>query len=333
MKLAALSLRVVCLLSLAVSGCGAPEQEPSAAPAASVESDYRCEPLSAEALRVAAPPAALVLGPSASAVTPSAARLCPTGQVPRATRNPEPPHHRAPMLAANVPGDRPVSASADAYYYAGVMKPTSATGFPLGVGALIQIADPAVANWGDQVTAETAIVQGANTSLVEVGYRKWQTTYPTLLLGNWVGGVFKHVTGWVQTHSSYYPGMNLSAYVGAKVRFYIVYAGGNWWVWFNDGWMGYFPSSLWGGSFTSGDMAHWYGEVFDYGARVPPITDMGNGLFGSNPAASAIDEMCTHSGTNCFLMSGASTSVTNATYYDLYYPGGSSLRYGGNGGG
>lgn len=330
--------RIACLLSLVTLGCGALEtQEPvaQADPPATV-GNYRCVPLSAEALGAKAPPTALVEQDSRQEVQVSVARLCPNGQVPQALHNPAPPRPLAAWLTAT-PGasdsDRPVHASADSIYYAGVYKPTSETGYSRGVGARLQIYNPQVAHTLDQASTVVSMVRGASTSIVAVGYRKFQTTYPTLLVGHTVGGVFQHVTGWVQVHPSYYPGMDLSGYINAKPRFFVLYSGTDWWVYFNDAWVGYFPGSRWGGAFTSGEMAHWYGEVFDSGARLPPVTDMGNGLFPPNAASGAIEEMCTHDGTNCYLMGAAQSYVSNAAYYGLYYPGFSNLRYGGNGGG
>lgn len=338
MKPRSLFSPVACLFSLAAIGCGAPSpQEPAAPSDQTAEvAQYRCVPLSAEALRVKAPPTALVVGDSRQEAQVTPARLCPSGQVPQALHNPAPPRPLAAWLTAT-PGasedNRPVHASADSIYYAGVYKPTSETGYSLGVGARLQIYNPQVAHTLDQASTVVSMVRGASTSIVATGYRKFQTTYPTLLVGHTVGGVFQHVTGWVQVHPSYYPGMDLSGYIGAKPRFFVLYSGTDWWVYFNDAWVGYFPGSRWGGAFTSGDMAHWYGEVFDSGARLPPVTDMGNGLFPPNAASGAIEEMCTHNGTNCFLMGAAQSYVSNATYYGLYYPGVSNLRYGGNGGG
>ncbi|MCP3165643.1 neprosin family prolyl endopeptidase [Myxococcus qinghaiensis] len=329
---------VACLFSLAAIGCGAPSpQEPAAPSDQTAEvAQYRCVPLSAEALRVKAPPTALVVGDSRREAQVTSVRLCPSGQVPQALHNPAPPRPLAAWLTAT-PGasadNRPVHASADSVYYAGVYKPTSETGYALGVGARLQIYNPQVAHSLDQVSTVVSMVRGASTSIVATGYRKFQTTYPTLLVGHTVGGVFQHVTGWVQVHPSYYPGMDLSGYIGAKPRFFVLYSGTDWWVYFNDAWVGYFPGSRWGGAFTSGEMAHWYGEVFVSGARLPPVTDMGNGLFPPNAASGAIEEMCTHNGTSCFLMGAAQSYVSNAAYYGLYYPGLSNLRYGGNGGG
>ncbi|WP_407735466.1 hypothetical protein [Hyalangium sp.] len=40
----------------------------------------------------------------------------------------------------------------------------------------------------------------SDAALVELGLRKFKTPYPTLLIGNWVGGVFRNVDGWVQVH-------------------------------------------------------------------------------------------------------------------------------------
>jgi Neprosin len=229
-------------------------------------------------------------------------------------------------------GTGSAAAATGRYYYAGVMKATTAT-TQYGVGGRILIANPAIAYGADQVTSEMSIVHGANVALVETGYRKFGTAYPTLMIGYWSGGVFRDSAGFVTVHPTYRPGMSLAGYVDRPVQFYIRYDRGNWWVWFNDAWVGYFPGSLWAGTFTSGEYTHWYGEVYSTGSGLP-LTDMGNGRFGSDPQAAYIDNMCQHGAdTTCWWMNGASRSETDPSLYSLSYAGGTSLRHGGNGGG
>src|SRR6266536_2553347 len=158
-------------------------------------------------------------------------------------------------------GTGSAAAATGRYYYAGVMKVTTAT-TQYGVGGRILIANPAVAYSADQVTSEMSIVHGTNAALVETGYRKFGTAAPTLMIGYWNGGVFRDSAGFVTVHPTYRPGMSLAGYVDRPVQFYIRYDRGNWWVWFNDAWVGYFPGSLWAGTFTGGVYTHWYGEVY-----------------------------------------------------------------------
>ena len=218
------------------------------------------------------------------------------------------------------------------YYYAGVIKAGGTSGY--GVGAKIRIENPTVVFADDMVTSQISLVKGpGNDSVVELGYRKWQTAQPTLLVGHWVNGSFMNATGFVQVSAAFTPGMSLASYVGQRVAFEIRNIAGDWWVWFDQEWVGYFPGSLWKGSFTNGDWAHWYGEVYSGLPHFPPLTDMGNGRFGADPLAAYIDRMylCT-STASCSLISGASRSETNAGYYSLFYDGGHYLRHGGPGG-
>jgi hypothetical protein len=234
------------------------------------------------------------------------------------------------------PGDHAelevAQATSGTYYYAGVLKAAGTSGY--GVGAKIRIENPTIAYTNDMVTSEISLVKGANNdSVVELGYRKYQTPGPTLLIGHWVNGSFMGTAGFVQVSAAFTPGMSLSNYVGQRVAFEIRNISGDWWVWFDSEWVGYFPGSLWNGSFARGDWGHWYGEVYSGTPHVPPLTDMGNGRFGSDPLAAYIDRMylCT-STANCTLISGALRSENNAAYYSLYYDGGHYLRHGGSGG-
>ncbi len=98
--------------------------------------------------------------------------------------------------------------------------------------------------------------------------------------------------------------------------------------------MGYFPGSIWGGAFSSGNMAHFYGEVYSAQSRVPPITEMGTGHFSWSAYSAYMYEMCMHSaGDACYLLVDGWRSETNADYYSLSYWNGSFMQFGGNGGG
>lgn len=228
----------------------------------------------------------------------------------------------APASAATVPGT---------YYWAGVQQPASG-GQAFGVGGDVEIDSPVLFENTDQVTNEISIVSGANTSLVEVGYRKFDSAEPTLMVSHWVNGTFLDSSGFVSTQSTYQPGMSLQSYVGQTIPIYIEHGQGGWWVWFNNAWIGYFPDSLWNGQFTSGDTGNWYGEVYSADNNVPPQTQMGNGLPGDNTSAEAINNMCLYAANgNCNLISGGVQIQTDPSYYSLYYNGQASQRHGGAG--
>ena len=76
--------------------------------------------------------------------------------------------------------------------------------------------------------------------------------------------------------------------VGAVGTFKIQYASSRWNVYYNGNRIGYYPESLWSGKYTSAGLIQVFGEVSatDKGA---PLSQMGNGLIGSNIHSAAID--------------------------------------------
>ncbi|MDG4862185.1 neprosin family prolyl endopeptidase [Streptomyces sp. T-3] len=231
------------------------------------------------------------------------------------------------LLAGAAPGGS-AAAAPDPYYYAGVLK-AAPKGRDQGVGGVLQISDPLLHSPKDQVTNEISVVRGDNESLVEVGYRKFRTGGPTLMVGRWAEGNFLDTDKFRTTHRTNRPDMRLDRFVGKKVRFAVRHRKNAWWVWFDDAWLGYYPDSLWRGRFTSGDTTHWYGEVFS-GTR-PPLGQMGNGRPARDARAEAIDGMCQYDARRCVPIRGGTRNETNPRYYSLKYDGGSSQRHGGVG--
>ena len=235
------------------------------------------------------------------------------------------PFAATPTPAGNEPG------VPGEYYWAGIQQPAPG-GQASGVGGDVGIDNPVLTEQTDQVTNEISIVSGANTSLVEVGYRKFDSAEPTLMLSHWVNNTFLDASGFVYTQSTYQAGMSLQSFVGQTVPIYIEHSQGNWWVSFNNTWLGYFPDSLWNGGFTTGDTGNWYGEVYSASNNVPPKTQMGNGLPGANTSAEAINNMCLYDANgNCNLISNAVQIQTAPSYYTLHYDGQASQRHGGPG--
>lgn len=217
------------------------------------------------------------------------------------------------------------------YYHDGVQKSLS-PGDNEGVGGRLEISNPKLRVSADQVTNEMSVVSGDNQSLVEVGYRKYDSPEPTLMIGVWVNGAFQDTEGFVATQSVYTPGMSLGKYVGKSVQIYVQQRQGAWWIWFNDRWIGYVPDSVWNGSFTSGETDFWYGEVYSAAKMLPPGTEMGDGDLASNDHATSISGMCSFTSVGqCSPISGAETYVDDPYLYTLSYGGGSYERSGGPG--
>lgn len=105
--------------------------------------------------------------------------------------------------------------------------------------------------------------------------------------GGGLGGYNAVQPGWVQVSTTMFPGTILSPVSvlgGAQYDFYVRVQlfSGNWWVQFQNEWVGYYPASLFAptGLQSQGARASFYGETYD-----DPLiagmtsTDMGSGLF------------------------------------------------------
>jgi hypothetical protein len=141
---------------------------------------------------------------------------------------------------------------------------------------------------------------------VEAGWQEFQDEY-----GDWVphlftyyttngyskdgdneGGYNQDVDGWVQYDSAVYPGATSSPNSTPGGDQYILQIKyqlyqGNWWLWCNGRWLGYYPAALFMGNrsvfSTLGDHADWigfWGEVFDSDdVAGRTTTDMGSGYW------------------------------------------------------
>lgn len=140
--------------------------------------------------------------------------------------------------------------------------------------------------------------------------------------------------GWQQYSSTYYPGMNLGTAVGKKVYIGYVYFEGNWWAWFDDQWMGYFPGTLWNNVFTKTALIQWFGEVASQNG-IPPQTQMGNGTFPNTPSAASMTTLCDVDAKAwvCWYRDQQSLGATppNPKYYDIVRSDFGATRYGGPG--
>ena len=220
-------------------------------------------------------------------------------------------------------------------YYAGLGQARdNLSGY--GAAATISIHDRPLHAACDMVTAEVSVVAGNNMSVVEIGWRRFWDPYPKLLIGHWRGGAFRDDAGFVYTHPTYRNNMSIASMVGSSRRFLIRQYQGNWWVWFDSAWVGYFPGSLWSYQFPRGDVHHWYGEVQSAWNSVPPRTDMGSGFPASDGRAATMTGMCTvDSAGSCQVRTAPTPWIreTNRSYYTLQRTSSASIRYGGSGGG
>ena len=74
---------------------------------------------------------------------------------------------------------------------------------------------------------------------------------PHLFVFHWVNGLpaCYNGCGWVQVSTRRYPGMVVTA-TSTPQQYAIESYQGNWWIWYQSEWIGYFPGSLWNNSYT-----------------------------------------------------------------------------------
>lgn len=194
-----------------------------------------------------------------------------------------------------VPG-RAAAKTVGAYSYAGGYQYVTAN----GAAAKVQVTNPFVAPAPAPIShslVEVAVQSEDGTDTIEVGFRKGQSDPgPWLFVGHWVDGVWQgYNTGFVPDPAAQHvPGQWLTAspsYPGTPVlwRIGIRHFDGVWWVGMGTTadpatleWIGYFPDSLWGGTFTQMKLGQVFGEI--YGAPTT-TTDMGTGHYGRNATA------------------------------------------------
>ena len=220
------------------------------------------------------------------------------------------------------------------YYYAGA----SDFRTDQGGGLTTTIEKPSAIGVGHSLE-ELSVQGGPNEgNIIEIGSNVAPSQYgdanPHLFVFHWLNWVPTcYGCNWVQWSNTYYPGMNLSSFVGHSVYNGYVYYQGNWWGWFNDQWVGYFAGSLWPkGEFTNSTQVQWFGEVATQNG-VPPLDQMGDGLFPSSPAAAPMSTLCDVNAAAwvCFYYDQQSLYQTQPKYYGVLHTGFGAIRLGGPG--
>jgi len=252
--------------------------------------------------------------------------LCPDGQVPY-------PHEfRAPK------GNPYFSGTAvDApYQYAGSWASAGGS-IPLfdGGGVVTKVENPAISSGSGTHSLFEISVQGGtgNGNIVEIGWIKnVGDAAPRLFIFHWkafVPGCYNGC-GWVQWSPSIVPGMVVNA--GSESYMGWVYYQGNWWAWYANQWVGYFPGTIWDGAYNKVSLVQWFGEVYE--SDPTPETDMGNGRRPVDAAAARMWYPCTVDAAAwvCWIHPTPSLTTPSIPWYTIQNVGGSAHRYGGPGG-
>jgi hypothetical protein len=173
-----------------------------------------------------------------------------------------------------------------------------------GGSATYSLFNAFVNNNGDFSLLQTAVTKSSTSKgrqTLEAGWINYpnQVSAPHLFTfyttnnyapqANNVGGWNQDVSGWVQVDTQIFPGTVFSPTStdgGSQYELQIKYLlyQGNWWLWVQDRWIGYYPATLFsngvsGDSLATGsDSIFYYGEIFQ---NEGPLTntDMGSGEF------------------------------------------------------
>jgi hypothetical protein len=217
------------------------------------------------------------------------------------------------------------------YYWAG------ATDFRAdqGGGHTMTIEKPSVVGAGHSLEEISVQAGKSDGNIVEIGsIVSSGNPDPELFVFHWVNWnpTCYDGCGYQQYSNTYYPGMDLSSLVGQQVYDGYVFYKGSWWTWFNDQWLGYFPGSLWNGQFQTSQQVQWFGEVAANNG-VPPLSQMGDGLFASNLHAAPMSTLCdvNVAAWRCFYYDQQSLYQTDPTFYTVAHTGVGAIRLGGPG--
>jgi len=249
--------------------------------------------------------------------TPAA--MCPAGLVP------QPAARFAPkgMPAAGARNPAPAAVQGADYFYADAYQYATTTSIS---GDYTQHA-PIVDSNDFHSLAEIAAQSADALQIVEIG---WIVNVgdpdPQLFVYHWIDGnpTCYNGCGYVQVSATRVPGMYVSV-TDVPQTYAIQYSGGNWYVGYQGEWIGYFPGTLWSGTYTEIGLAQWFGEIA--AGSLAPCTQMGAGVFADQPGAASI--------TGETIGNGAADAlpgkITNEAYYSAANFTATGFNYGGPG--
>ncbi|MBP0457635.1 neprosin family prolyl endopeptidase [Streptomyces montanisoli] len=203
-----------------------------------------------------------------------------------------------------------------------------------GASIRMDVADPQVnpAQTGEHSLQELSLQDTAQQSTVEVGWTVDPElngdSAPHLFVYHWVDGQTScyNGCGFVPVSKTITAGMPLKA--GRKADFAIRDIGGDWWILYNHTKVGYFPGSLWSGTYKRAQVVTAFGEVAENETDSPSCTDMGNGRQGSDQHASSIRDFRLYDATDKPLLT---VTASSPQYYGYGKAKRNSFRLGGPG--
>lgn len=215
------------------------------------------------------------------------------------------------------------------FYYAGAAQSIIAT----GAAVTISQAAPTVGPSDYHSLAELAVESADGQQIVEAGWivapSQIGDAYPHLFVYHWVNGAETCYNG-----CGYVPIAGTTVNAGSRLptgrtgRFRVSFANNQWQIRYNGTEIGYFPESLWQGTYKQAGLIQVFGEVAA-ASTGQPHSQMGNGILGSKTGSAKLSS---------FALFGTSASPKLATYAygdpSAYNYGGATatgLRFGGPG--
>jgi hypothetical protein len=235
----------------------------------------------------------------------------------------------------------PDGSSEDHFFYAGRAQYFTADG---AAGSFSQ-PKPTLSSRDDHTLAELAVESADGHQIVEVGWMvdrpQYQDDNPHLFVFHWVNKTETCYNGCgyvqVSTNPAHQAGTTLTVGSSPAIthQFAIRYFGGNWWIWYETEWIGYFPGSLWQdpttqqNSFTQLGLAQWFGEVAT--PQATPCSQMGDGLAGTSQGSAEITYMSFDVQSKTVPANVTYTFQTNPQYYSVGNVTPTSFTFGGPG--
>lgn len=187
--------------------------------------------------------------------------------------------------------------------------------------------------------AGTKTEASGNHHIFEAGWRKaCGDSGPKMFVFSWVNEVPQgYGTGFVNYFgsgaSAYHPGDDLTSLVGVSKQFGWQYnsSTGSWWLYFDGGWVGYYPSSQWSPyTFIAVDKVQAFAEVASYLSATPCI-DAGDGNYGTSTAGAYWSSVTYNTGATAPNLTWGTVPSGISAAYTIYALSGRSARMGGPG--
>lgn len=180
---------------------------------------------------------------------------------------------------------------------------------------------PFLSSSDSHTLAEIAGESTDGQQIVEIGWTVDRglngDSNPHLFVFSWVNRVPNcyNGCGYVQYSSTFFPGMTVAG-DGSQHFYAMQNYNGNWWLFYDTQWIGYFPGTIWSNqnvTFNQLGLIQWFGEVSSGGGT---NTQMGNGIFGSNAGSASIVNAAVITSASSATLASVNIGVTDPSCYN-----------------